>query len=152
MKSIMIRFRELLNLTKNAKQQSMGMQRKLLLYWLSMVLVIFAAFLTVLSVSGTFSDSEKKLQQALNVQHNNAVLNLTGQLNRLTAQGISLSKQTSDVLSDQLFPLPISSLNNDAEKIETLERELHGHLKTALQSNPCNGAYIMLDATINTAA
>ena len=37
------KFRELRALNTFAKKQSVGMQRKLMLYWVSMILVVFAA-------------------------------------------------------------------------------------------------------------
>lgn len=146
------RFSQLLKLTRKAKQQSMGMQRKLLMYWVSMLLVIFAAFLVILSVTGVFFDSEKEMQQMLCTQQKNMVTDLTAQINRLTAQGIALSEHASNVLSERLFAEPVSSLNNDAQRINEMESILYGYLKTALQSSPCNGVWLLLDATINTSA
>ena len=35
-----------------AKKQSVGMQRKLMLYWVSMILWVFAAIILLLSIAG----------------------------------------------------------------------------------------------------
>ena len=48
------KFRELRALNAFAKKQSVGMQRKLMLYWVSMILVVFAAVILLLSVAGAF--------------------------------------------------------------------------------------------------
>lgn len=145
-------FRQLLHLTRKAKQHSAGMQRRLLIYWVSMVLAVFAAFLVLLSAAGVFSVSEEKLEQILHIQQKTMVGDLTAQLNRLTAQGIRLSEEASEVLEDHIFIDSIDSLNDNPQEIGLLEEELYIRLKTALQSNPCNGVWLLLDATTNTAA
>lgn len=146
------KFLELLNLTRKAKQQGIGMQRRLLVYWISMMLVVFATFLVLLSAAGVFSDSEEKLQQILGIQQKTMVTDLNTQLGRLTAQGIRLSEDASAILEDHLFASSIQTLNNNPEQLRMLEEELYIKLKTALQSNPCNGIWVLLDATTNTAA
>ena len=146
------KFWELLNLTWKAKQQGIGMQRRLLVYWISMMLVVFATFLVLLSAAGAFSDSEEKLQQILCIQQKTMVTDLNTQLGRLTAQGIRFSEDASAILEDHLFASSIQTLNNNPEQLRLLEEELYIKLKTALQSNPCNGIWVLLDATTNTAA
>ena len=49
------KLKELRVLNAFAKKQSVGMQRKLMLYWVSMILVVFAAVVLLLSIAGTFS-------------------------------------------------------------------------------------------------
>ena len=50
--SMLNKFRELRVLNAFAKKQSVGMQRKLMLYWVSMILVVFAAVILLLSIAG----------------------------------------------------------------------------------------------------
>ena len=47
------KLKELRALNAFAKKQSVGMQRKLMLYWLSMILAVFALVMLLLSVAGT---------------------------------------------------------------------------------------------------
>ena len=49
------RLKELRALNAFAKKKSVGMQRKLMLYWVSMILVFFAAVILLLSIAGAFS-------------------------------------------------------------------------------------------------
>ena len=49
------KLKELRALNTFAKKQSVGMQRKLMLYWVSMILVVFAAVFLLLSIAGAFS-------------------------------------------------------------------------------------------------
>ena len=72
------KLKELRALNAFAKKQSVGMQRKLMLYWLSMILAVFALVMFLLSVAGTFSREDDRLNQMLNIQMQNADDQLTG--------------------------------------------------------------------------
>ncbi len=146
------KFAEVLNMIQNIKGHSVAMQHKLMLYWGSMLLAIFGALLVVLSATGVFRVSEQKVQQLLEVQHKNVTDSMNKQIDLLTAQGIAISEETSDLLDNRLYRQPVTLLNNQAQELEQIERELYSILNTALKSNPCNGAYVILDATINTEA
>ena len=134
------------------QRKSIRMQRKLFLYWLSMLLVIFSIFLVVLHIAGVFSALDKEMNQLLSTRQKNIMTDLSYQLGKMTAQGISVSEQSSAILSNALFTDPITSLHDQPERIGELESLLYGHLTTALRSTPCSGAYLVLDATTNTQA
>ena len=134
------------------QRKSIRMQRKLFLYWLSMLLVIFSIFLVVLHIAGVFSALDKEMNQLLSARQKSVMTDLSYQLGKMTAQGISVSEQSSAVLSNILFTDPITSLHDQPERIGELESLLYGHLTTALRSTPCSGAYLVLDATTNTQA
>jgi len=143
---------ELLRLTKDAKKQSVAMQHKLLLYWITMLLAIFGALLVIFSFIGIFPGTEQRLYQVLDVNHKGVTVALNEQINILTARGINLSEQASDSLDTLLYAEPTSRLNNDAANLKNLEELFYPKLNTALRSSPCNGAYLLMDATINTKA
>lgn len=135
-----------------ARGQSVGMQRRLMLYWVSMILAVFAALLLVLSVAGVFSGSDQKLNQALITEQNNVSIQLAQQLGTLTAQGVALSSQITNILDDALYIGSVSTLNDQGNRLIALERQLFTPLNAAIQSSPCNGVFVILDATTNTAA
>lgn len=141
---------ELIKLTKKAKNHSIKMQNRLLLYWAVMAFVIFTAIFVVLSFAGVFSDSEEKASRLLELQQKNTYTEVSEQFNLLTANGIFLSEQVSELLEGVLFTESVSSLNDNPEMLERIETILYGDLDTVIHSSPCNGAYIILDATINT--
>ncbi|MBQ3105199.1 MAG: helix-turn-helix transcriptional regulator [Lachnospiraceae bacterium] len=143
---------EMLSLTRNVRKQSVAMQHKLLLYWISMLLAVFAALLVVLSAMGVFSGTGERLHQVLSVHHKNVAATLKEQINLLTARGIDLSEQVSDGLDTLLYAKPTAELNNDAQSLKELEEAFYPKLNTALRSSPCNGVYLVMDATINTEA
>ncbi len=148
--SVKKRWIELLNVIGYAKKHSIAMQHKLLLYWIFMLLAVFGALLVVLSIMGVFSSTEQKLHQALKVCHKGAAVSIEEQVNHLTARGIGISKQAAYELDTLLYARPTSQLDNDAETLKQLEEKIYAELNTALQSSPCNGAYLVLDTTINS--
>ena len=85
---MLAKLKELRALNAFAKKQSVGMQKKLMLYWVSMVLVIFAAFILLMSVAGIFSRNDEQLHEVMELQLKNTLDNLTGHLDRLTAQSL----------------------------------------------------------------
>ena len=66
------RLKEILRLTAQIKKQSVSMQRRLLLYWFSMVLAIAAALLLILSVAGVFNNQSQKVHETVQLQLDNA--------------------------------------------------------------------------------
>ena len=44
------------------------MQRKLMLYWVSMILVVFAAVILLLSIAGAFSQNDVQLHEVMERQ------------------------------------------------------------------------------------
>lgn len=85
---MLAKLKELRALNAFAKKQSVGMQKKLMLYWVSMVLVIFAAVILLMSVAGIFSRNDEQLHEVMELQLKNTLDNLTGHLDRLTAQSL----------------------------------------------------------------
>ena len=65
------KLRELRALNAFAKRQSVGMQRKLMLYWVSMILVVFAAVILLLSIAGAFSQNDEQLHEVMELHMNN---------------------------------------------------------------------------------
>jgi F0F1-type ATP synthase membrane subunit a len=83
-------FREMRVLSAFAKKQSVGMQRKLTLYWVSMVLVVFGILFFALAVTGVFSREEDRVQQALEIQLRNTSTYILEQMENLTARSLNL--------------------------------------------------------------
>ena len=74
------KFRELRALNAFAKKQSVGMQRKLMLYWVSMILVVFAAVILLLSIAGAFSRDDEQLHEVMELHLSNTGDTLASQL------------------------------------------------------------------------
>ena len=135
-----------------AKRQSVGMQRKLMLYWVSMILVVFAAVILLLSIAGAFSQNDVQLHEVMELHMNNTRDSLTSHLDRLTAQSLELSRELSRELEAALAQegVTLGEANDDPERLLRLQQVMYPLVNTTLQTADCNGAYVILDATANT--
>lgn len=147
------RLKELRALNAFAKKQSVGMQRKLMLYWVSMILVVFAAVILLLSIAGAFSQNDEQLHEVMELHLKNTQDNLVSHLDRLTAQSLNLSKELSREIEGTLVQEGISleEFNDDPERLLKLQQVMYPLVNTTLQTADCNGAYVFWNATANTA-
>ncbi len=148
----MSRIKEIVRLTAQIKKQSVSMQRRLLLYWFSMLLAVAAVLVLILSIAGVFTNDAQKAHENLQLQLNNAKLQISQQMESLEAYGIALSEQISRELDATLTAngLTVEDLNDNPELLLTLQKNLMPRLYTAMQLSQCSGAYLLLNATTNT--
>lgn len=146
------KLKELRALNAFSKKQSMGMQRKLMLYWVSMILVIFAAVILLLSIAGVFSRDDEQLHEMMELHLKNTRDNMESHLDHLTAQSLNLSKELSREIEGVLIKERISfqEVNDDPQKLLQLQERMYPLVSATLQTANCNGAYVILDATTNT--
>lgn len=151
---MMSRIKEILRLTVQIKKQSVSMQRRLLLYWLSMLLGVAAALVLILSITGVFSNDAQKAGETLQLQLDNAQFQLEQHMESLEANSIALSEQISRTLETVLTGngLTIEDLNDNPILLQKLQEDLLPRLYLTLQLSQCSGAYLVLDATTNTAS
>ncbi len=134
------------------KTQGVSMRRMLNLYWLSMVLAVFAALLLILSIAGVYSNTDRQLCEFLSVQQQNTVKNLSDHMDALEAQCVTLSGQLTEIITDTLTANGSSfdALNNNEALITTLEEKLYTPVYTSMHSCACSGVFVVLNATANT--
>ena len=146
------KLKELWRITKEAKEQSTSIQRKLRLYWMSMAMSVLAALIVILSFAGVFSDSAQTVSYILNVQQYNTVSTLSEQLNSLNAQAITLSETISQEISNTLKQkgASLSDLNDNQKLIAEVEDLIFDYLNTTLTAGKCSGVFAVFDATANT--
>lgn len=147
------KLKELRALNAFAQKQSVGMQRKLMLYWMSMILVVFAAVILLLSIAGAFSQNDEQLHEVMELHLQNTQDSLVSHLDRLTGQCLYLSRELSREIEGALVQEGISlqEVNDDPERLLKLQEVMYPLISTTLQTANCNGAYAILDATTNTA-
>lgn len=134
-------------------RQGVAMRKKLLSYWILTVLLVFALFLAVLSLTGVFSHPARRLHQDLAVSLADTGSDVTGHLDTLEARSIQLSRKTSEELGSVLEPGErIQSLNDRQEALQALEKTLLPSLESILRTGQCSGVFLILDATVNTKA
>lgn len=144
--------REMLDVIRRVKGHSVGIQRKLVLYWFCMAMAAFVAALFIFSIMGIVPGYDRHLGEALTVQEQNAVTSLSRQLDTLTARGITLSREITRGLDGILLEngKTFDDLNDNPALISDVEGTLYSALETTLRSNSCSGAFFLLDATVNT--
>lgn len=146
------KLKEMRALNAFAKKHSVGMQRKLMLYWISMILVIFVAVILLLSIAGVFSRDDEQLHEVMELHLKNTQEHLGNHLENLTAKSLNLSKELSREIERVLVQEGISleEVNDDPEVLLHLQEVMYPLISTTLQTGNCNGAYAILNATTNT--
>lgn len=146
------KIRKLFEAVRPAKNKSVSMRRRLMLYWCVMILTAGAVLLFILSFTGAFSDEEQKFKENLDYQIENIESSVTGHMDELTAQCILLSTQISSEITQllEVQGLTAADLNDQPELLEELQFALYEKLYTTLCVSDCSGAYFLLDATVNT--
>ena len=132
------------------KEGTAGLQRKMILFMVCILLCIFALIMVIFSIIGVFSNSEEDLYQMLTLENKNTVTALTEQIEAMEARSISFAEQVNFVVDDMLYTESISNLNDKPEQLLSLQQKLYNSVNLALGGSPCSGAYVVLDATTNT--
>ena len=147
-----IKLKEIRALNAFAKKQSVGMQRKLMLYWVSMILVVFATIIFLLSIAGTFSQDDKQLNEIMKLYLENTQEHLENHLEILTAKSLNLSKELSRDIEIELAKegVAFQDINNNQKLLLQLQEAMYPLISSTLQTANCNGSFIMLNATTNT--
>ena len=123
----------LIKASKKFNEQGVSIRRRLVLYWVSMVLALFLIFILVLNLIGTFSKTERELSAFLELQERNTSAALSNHLSELTAQGIILSKEISKKMSNLLNDrgVDFDELNDNISLISELEEDIYCLLYTS---------------------
>ena len=121
------KLKEMRALNAFARKQSVGMQHKLMFYWLSMILTVFALVMLLLSAAGTFSKEDDRLNQMLKIQLQNSSDHLAEWLDHLTAQGLNMSKELSREIEAFLTEkgVTLDQLNDHPELLLELQEDLY---------------------------
>ena len=146
--------RKIENMPEHVRNRGVSLGRRLLLYWLIMVLAVMAAVFVVLTIAGVFSNDAGKLGGTLSVQQKNTTMTFNKLIDTLNAQNLVFSDQISREVSDILETegRTFEDLNDHPELITKIEERLCSYLQTIVRSRSCSGAYFTLDATTNTEA
>ena len=136
------------------KDYGTTIRRKLIAYWIVMRLAVFSAIMVILSITGVFSHSDKRLNEALDLQQQNTMDSLEDHMGQLSARCVDLSERISAELSSSLFLKGkiLEMLNDDQDLIVDLEERMYPLIDTTLRYSECSGVFFMLDATCDTKA
>lgn len=148
------RLREMLAITKLTRRHGISMRRKLMLYWLCVILATFSALLLYLSIAGVFPNDRRSFGREMGIQMNNTYDEVNEYFNTLTAQGLQMSETAGREIENQLTSsgYTLRDLDNHQDRIYNMENALYYTVDTTLRVSNCSGAFLVLDTTTNTAA
>ena len=148
----MLKFREIRRALTAAKKHNTTLRRRLMGYFLSLILISFAALLLVLNITGIFSSARINVAKGLEIHLGNSVATIARDFEALSAQGISLSMQLSRIMDTSFIRTgeSVALLNNNPDALLHIQEAVFEPLYSFLQMSDCSGVYFFLDATVNT--
>ena len=128
------------------------MHRKLLLYMLALVLVVVLFIATGLFFVGQFSTTTEKYSTNLTFQAEFYTRQIEKFFDDLSMMNEMLANDSSAIIDNYLNEkgIHISALNDSQLYTEGVQEVLFPKLKEELLKADASGAFIMLDATVNT--
>ncbi len=139
----MLKLREIRRALTAAKKQGISMRRRLMGYFLSLILISFAALFLVLSITGIFSSARMNVAKGLEIHLGNSVATIARDFETLSAHGISLSTQLSRIMDSGFLGIgeTVSMLNNNPDALLRIQEAVFEPLYSFLQMSDCSGVY-----------
>ena len=134
------------------KKKKTSMHRKLLLYMLTLVLVVVMFIAVGLFFIGQFSTTKEKYSNNLTFQNEFYTRQIEKFFDDLSMMSEMLANDSSAIIDDYLNEkgIHISALNDSQLYTEGVQEALFPKLKEELLKVDASGAFIMLNATVNT--
>lgn len=141
-----------MNVIKNQKNRKLPMKHKLFLYMLTLAVILLVFLACGIFILGNFTTAKQSAEKTLAFQMQSFDRQISKYFEDMTRLGSSLSssvsKKTDAYLTDE--GIDFDDLNDDATRLNALQRILFNILSTELLKTDCSGAFIMLNATVNT--
>ena len=134
------------------RKKKMSMWRKLLLYMLTLVLVVVVFVFVGLFFVGQFSTTTEKYANNLTFQNEFYTRQIEKYFDDLSMMSEMLASDSSDIIDKYLTEneIHMSALNDSQLYTEGAQKALFPKLKEELLKADASGAFIMLNATVNT--
>ena len=134
------------------KKKKTSMHRKLLLYMLTLVLVVDMFIAAGLFFVGQFSTTTEKYSNNLTFQNEFYTRQIEKFFDDLSMMNEMLANDSSAIIDNYLNEkgIHISALNDSQLYTEGVQETLFPKLKEELLKADASGAFIMLNATVNT--
>ena len=134
------------------KNKKTSMHRKLLFYMLALVLVIVVFIMVGLFFVGQFSTTKGKYSNNLSFQNEFYARQIEKYFDDITMMSEMLATDSSAIIDNYLTEneIHLSSLNDSQLYTEGAQKALYPKLKEELLKADASGAFIMLNATVNT--
>lgn len=134
------------------KNKKTSMHRKLLFYMLALVLVIVVFIMVGLFFVGQFSTTKGKYSNNLSFQNEFYARQIEKYFDDITMMSEMLATDSSAIIDNYLTEneIHLSALNDSQLYTEGAQKALYPKLKEELLKADASGAFIMLNATVNT--
>ena len=133
-----------------ARKQSM--KRKLLAYMVILVTLVLTLLLSGLLLLGQFTGAKQRTFEILDFQANVFHRQLESHFEGLAVMGIQLSVDAADAIEAYLSEnqMDFAAINDSEKHIAAIQKATFDMLSQKLFEAKCSGAFIVLDATVNT--
>ena len=134
------------------RKKKMSMWRKLLLYMLTLVLVVVVFVFVGLFFVGQFSTTTEKYANNLTFQNEFYTRQIEKYFDDLSMMSEMLASDSSAIIDEYLTEneIHMSALNDSQLYTEGAQKALFPKLKEELLKADASGAFIILNATVNT--
>ena len=129
------------------------MVRRLFATMVLLVMLLLLAATIALFMIGRFTSAQEKTQEALSLQIKFFEKEMHSHFEHLQLMAIQLSQQAGGAVDRYLEEQDIAfaDLTDSQEHLSNLQRILLEPLRQRILQSDCSGAFIMLDATVNSA-
>ena len=133
-------------------KQEKSLKRKLFAYMLLLAAVILLALMCGMLLLGQLGNTKKDISQTLEMQMEVFSKDMEVYWENIAAMNISLSDNTSASIEEflQQQELDFNELNDNKTALSLLQEELLNSLCSYLKQSDCSGAFVVLNATVNT--
>ena len=141
-----------MSILSEIKNKKTPMRRRLFLYMLALALILLLFLAVGLFFLGHFSTTGEKVSDNLSFQLDVYERQIDKQYEDLAMMGIALSRDTTQQIEQYLKLNDISfvDLNDSPEHISGVQGAIFDTLYDELLKADCSGAFIILDATVNS--
>lgn len=128
------------------------LKRKLFGYMCILVLLLCTLLVAGLFLIGSFTGTKQRIAKTLGFQTELFERQIDTYYDGLAAMSVQLSYNITDILEQYLADnqIELSSLNGSEAYIEQLQENLIDPLRYKLWEADCTGAFVMLEAQVNT--
>lgn len=141
-----------MSILSDIKKKKTPMRRRLFLYMLALAVILLIFLAVGLFFLGHFSTTKATVSDDLSFQLDVYERQIDEQYEDLAMMGIALSRDTTEHIERYLSANNISfqDLNDSPEHINGVQSTIFDTLHEELLKTDCSGAFIILDATVNS--
>lgn len=133
-------------------EKKQSMKRKLFGYMFLLAVLLLVLVFAGLLLIGQFTGIKQKTYETLEFQADVFERQIDAHIDGLAVMGIQLSSDATTAIENYLADsrIAFSDLNNSEKNVSGVQEALFDILKHKLMETDCSGAFIVLDASVNT--